>query len=393
VTYQWTIDLNTFNVIDVEGGNEDYIGHPTYLLVDVGHLAEGGKATRCRSAPNTDAKGTSIADVDYSVDTQFADLKGVQLKLWRLSYDGDALGWWQNADGVYSRGSQLETYLYDPIYGILVGHSFKGTTNGVEAIGDGSWTEDYSLDWQLEDTDLRFIAPVTLAAEPSTHVAVTVDGVKYEPDQLPIVFDWIIGSTHALEVSPTVEGAAGVRYVFVQWSDGSKDASRTLTAANEASLSAVFRTQYKLTTTSGFGDPQGSGWYDANTQATFSVTTPQTLEGYIGTLGGAYVFDHWSGDSTATTPSASITMDGPKAVTAEWRTDNTMPYTIIGAVVALIAIAIAALLVARRKSEARKSIAATRSPAERTIPLTAPSPPACCSNQVLHELRRFHLSG
>ena len=252
----------------------------------------------------------------------------------------------------------------------------KSTTNGVAAGGDGSWTEDYSEDGQLVDTNLSFAVPVTLNAEPSGHVAVTVDGVEYGPDQLPTVFDWAIGDMHTLEVSPTVEGATGVRYVFVQWSDGSKDASRTLTATEEVSLTATFKIQYELTVTSDFGNPQGSGWYDANTQATFSITTPVTAEGLMGALGGMQILDHWSGDSTAATPLVSVTMDGPKTVKAEWRTDNMMPYTIIGAMICVIAVAVAALLIVRRKAGTPKSTATVTPPARAAPPVSAPPPPS-----------------
>jgi LPXTG-motif cell wall-anchored protein len=77
--------------------------------------------------------------------------------------------------------------------------------------------------------------------------------------------------------------------------------------------------------------------------------------------GGKYMFDHWSGDSTATTSSASVLMDGPKVVTAEWRTDNTMPYIIIAAIGAVL-IATVALLVLKRRRKAPSSTTASQPP-------------------------------
>jgi hypothetical protein len=376
-TYEYTIALNTLKVIDVGRDQaKDFVGHPTWYMVNVGQLTEGGKAVHHWWVPNSNAKGNKIADVDFSVDTQTAKIKGAQLKVWGLSYSGGILGWERNDNGVYSSGPATTTYLYDPVYGIWVGYSDKSTTNGVAAGGDGSWTEVYSEDGQLIDTNLSFAVPVTLNAEPSGHVAVTVDSVEYGPDQLPTVFDWAIGDMHTLEVSPTVEGATGVRYVFVQWSDGSKDTSRTLTATEEVSLTATFKIQYELTVTSDFGNPQGSGWYDANTQATFSITTPVTAEGLMGALGGMQILDHWSGDTTAATPLVSVTMDRPKTVKAEWRTDNMMPYTIIGAMTCVIAVAVAALLIVRRKAGTPKSTATVTPPARAAPPVSAPPPSA-----------------
>jgi len=387
-SYQYTIALNSLKMTNVGGGvDTNYVGHPTWYMVNVEQLAEGGKDTQYWWVPNSDAKGDKITDVDFSVGTQNASIMGVQLKVWRLSYTGDALGWWNNDGGVYSVGPATKTNLYDPVHGVLVDYSFKHTTKGVA--GGGSWTEDYSEGYQLEDTNLSFTVPVitpatvpvTLNAEPGTHITVTVDAVRYASDQLPTVFDWTVGSTHTLEVNPTVEGATGVQYVFVQWSDGSKDASRTLTATEEASLTATFKTQYELTVSSELGAPQGSGWYDADTQPTFSVTTPLTVEGFMGTLGGAYIFDHWSGDTTATTPSASVTMDGPKTVMAEWRTDNTMPYTVIGAVIGLIALAIVALLILRRKAGAPRHVATVTSSTQTAPSASAQPPPPAASSK------------
>jgi len=350
-TYQYTIALNTLKVIGVGGdASKSYVGHPTWYIVNVGQLNEGGKAARHWWVPDSNAKGSKIADVNFSVDTQTAKIRGAELKVWRLSYSGDTLGWWRNDNGVYSTGPATRTDLYDPIYGIWVGYSEKSTTNGVAAGGDGSWTEDFSEDLQFVDTNLSFTMAVTLNAEPGGHVAVTVDGVEYGPDQLPMVFDWAIGDTHTLEVNATVDGAKGVRYVFVQWSDGSKDASRTIAATESGNLTATFKTQYELKVTSDLGDPQGGGWYDEGSTATFSVTSPQPETGLFGSLGGKKVFQEWNGDSTAHTSTADIVMDGPKSVQAQWTTDDSQPYMIMGGIaVAIVAVVVVILMLMRRR--------------------------------------------
>jgi hypothetical protein len=103
-------------------------------------------------------------------------------------------------------------------------------------------------------------------------------------------------------------------------------------------IEATYKVQYELKVTSERGNPQGSGWYDEGSAATFSVNSPLLLDGYMGLFGAKYVFDHWSGDSSASTPTASVTMDNPKTMKAEWKTDYTIPYVTIGATVAAIAI-------------------------------------------------------
>jgi hypothetical protein len=279
---------------------------------------------------------------------------------------------YKNRDGVYSSGTTTKTSLFDLAYGILVGLRFESTLNGNEVGNAGTWTEDYSEDSQLADSSLSFTIPFTLNMEPRAGVAVTVDGNKYAADQFPTKFDWVIGTTHTLQVDPTIQGATGVRYVFVQWSDGSKDTSRTLTVTQESSLTATFKIQYQLTVTSDLGNPQGNGWYDANTQAPFSVTTPLTVEGFMGTLGAKYVFDHWSGDVAAPTAAASVTMDGPKTTKAEWRTDNTTPYITIGVILSAIAIIVALLLMRRRRVP---TPASTYQPPSQAPAVPQPPPP------------------
>jgi len=97
--------------------------------------------------------------------------------------------------------------------------------------------------------------------------------------------------------------------------------------------------QYYLTVKSEYGEPEGEGWYDAGSIVTFSVKSPV---GFI----IQQVFTGWSGDSTATTTTATILMDGPKTVIANWRTDYTQLYAII---TIAVVIAVATILVKRKK--------------------------------------------
>ena len=57
----------------------------------------------------------------------------------------------------------------------------------------------------------------------------------------------------------------------------------------------------------------GGGWYDANSQAVVSLSSPVT-EGN----GIRYVFVKWSGDLSGADRTQSITMSGPKFVAAVW---------------------------------------------------------------------------
>lgn len=128
-------------------------------------------------------------------------------------------------------------------------------------------------------------------------------------------------------VPSTVSGGEGTRYVFQHWTIDSAPASGNpiqVTMDGPHTVVGRYKTQYLLTVTSDYGTVQGHGWYDAGSSATFSVTS-QVDTSY----GVKQVFERWSGDSVSTSPTATITMDSPRTVTAVWKTDSTILYATI----------------------------------------------------------------
>jgi hypothetical protein len=352
-TRTWTLYTSTLLVqSSVRGGSARpwWVGHPSWVLKDPSKLSDRGTTPLTWCVPTTDTNDCPDAtDVQASVSTQQLSLKGSMVKVWAVTYTGQEAGSYQNSAGVWEVGPETDTYQYDPVYGTVVGASWNYKYEGTEPGGKSDWTESSTENLQFVDSSLTFTTSATVNVEPSANLYVTVDGVKYTSSQLPATFDWVIGSTHTLVVDSTIQGT-GVRYVFVKWSNGSTDISRSLTATQETQLTATYKTQYQLTVISDLGNPQGSGWYDAGTQATFSVSSPQPESGFMGTLGGKTVFQAWSGDSNAASPSATINMDGPKTVTATWATDDTQPYTILGGIGAAVIVILVAFLLIRRRS-------------------------------------------
>jgi len=199
------------------------VGHPIWVLTNPSKLTDGGTTPLLWFVPNSDATDDHPTDVQASVSTQQLSLKGSMVKAWVITYTGQVLGSYQNSAKVYESGVETDSYQYDPVYGTVVGASYNYKFDGTEPGGVGSWTESNSENVQFADSSLTFTVTTTVNAEPSANVYVTVDGVKYASSQLPAKLDWVIGSTHALQVDSTIQGAAGVQYVFVQWSDGSTD--------------------------------------------------------------------------------------------------------------------------------------------------------------------------
>ena len=145
---------------------------------------------------------------------------------------------------------------------------------------------------------------------PSGTVALSVDNQPYSAGSSPLI--WEPGSAHELKVLSPVDAGGGTRYVFFSWDDGDTSLSRT--ASNGGVYEAKFNTEYQLTIESAYGEPEGGGWYQEGSTATISVASVEEAE-------VRRIFTGWSGDFVGTETTASITMNSPKTVTADWRTD------------------------------------------------------------------------
>jgi hypothetical protein len=118
------------------------------------------------------------------------------------------------------------------------------------------------------------------------------------------------------QVPQTVPGSTGTQYAFKGWLiNGTPSTGNpvSITLDKPYTATAKYTTQYQLIVNSPYGNPQGSGYYDAGSAAQFSVTTP------IG-FPIQQIFSQWQGDYTGTSSQGTITMDKPHAVQAVWTT-------------------------------------------------------------------------
>jgi len=170
---------------------------------------------------------------------------------------------------------------------------------------------------------------------------------------------------------PTGDGA---RLLFVTWIEDNNtiaNSSNQLSVTMDAphSLVAQFQQQYYVSVSSQVPTPSivGQGWYDAGTQATISVATPPDPS-----YGTSYVFQSWQGSSAslnAGSPESqnmTITVNQPIDAMAVWRTDSTVLYETIGAIVAVIAALCLAVALKPKLSNRRKQ--ATLSPFAKSPP-------------------------
>ena len=127
------------------------------------------------------------------------------------------------------------------------------------------------------------------------------------------------GQTASFSVSSTtVNSTTGVRYVFVDWQGdySGTSSSGQVTMNASKTVTAVYKTQYLLTVKSQFGSTTGSGWYDANSNTTVALnpTTYDLASGVRATFTG------WSGDINTQSNTAQLTVNGPKTINANFKT-------------------------------------------------------------------------
>ena len=144
-------------------------------------------------------------------------------------------------------------------------------------------------------------------------LAFTVDNTTYSSPQ---TFSWVPGSSHTIATTSPQNGAAGVRYTWMNWSGGGA-ISHTVTPTTNKTYTANFTTQYYLTMSHGTGGTVSppSGWRNSGSAVSISAM-PRN----------GYSFTDWTGSGTGsysgTNNPGSITMNGPITETAAFHTES-----------------------------------------------------------------------
>jgi M6 family metalloprotease-like protein len=156
-------------------------------------------------------------------------------------------------------------------------------------------------------------------------IQVKVDGASLTSDDKNRVQKLVRIGSHVVEVPSLVYISETSRAIFNGWSDGDSTNPRTLAVNANSTLTADYKLQNLLQVSSIYGSPTGSGWYDANTVATFSVTN--VIDQGNGTR---QVFLSWTGDSDASSSTSQINMSKPRVVSAGWKTQYAIEFTSTG---------------------------------------------------------------
>ncbi|MBO3840570.1 MAG: hypothetical protein QXS51_03930 [Thermoproteota archaeon] len=106
------------------------------------------------------------------------------------------------------------------------------------------------------------------------------------------------------------------RFVFKGWSGDVSSTTQKLEVIVDSPkrISAQWKTEYYVTVSSLYGNPQGEGWYEEGSIATIK------LENTVLEIGGQerFVFAGWKGDVADMSPIVNIKVDSAKNIQAEW---------------------------------------------------------------------------
>ncbi len=274
------------------------------------------------------------------------------------SNEGSVIQQWSMTDG---ESWTPVTYNLDPSYvGGSISIEFVGYRKALQRCNAWhcpaiDYFYPYVDDVSLTCLNVNYRADVSVEGLPQElSTKVLVDGSRTATiaggESASLTFN--LGESHKISVETYVYRDDKTRYYC---------ANDSQTVNSEGSVSFHYATQYYVSVNSPHGDPTGSRWYDEGDIAGFSVNKsvsgPNGTDYFLIHWKVTYIFDHWTGDSSATSQSGSVKMDGPKTVTATWRSEKSSDYTLLLAVIGVIAggTALTYLAVSRRKRPPKAS--------------------------------------
>jgi len=189
---------------------------------------------------------------------------------------------------------------------------------------------------------------LTLNITVVSNVSVTVDGKKQTPGSISIN---LAPGVHTISVPNMTSLNDSTRLVFGGWSDASAQPNRTDNLEADTVLAAEYIKQYKLTLISPV-NATGAGWYYEGSIIQISIN-PELSLGLVGMLGAKTHFEGWFENGQLKTRSnvATLQMNSPRTLTAEWTTDYTLPIALTIAAIAAVAL----IIVALRRTKHRRS--------------------------------------
>ncbi|MCS4537446.1 MAG: hypothetical protein HYY67_01130 [Thaumarchaeota archaeon] len=109
----------------------------------------------------------------------------------------------------------------------------------------------------------------------------------------------------------------------------------TIVMSSPKTVEAKWKTQYLVLIRSEYGSLTGGGWYDRGSPAKITVQKEVPMSGILGTLGGKFEFNGWTGGFTSLDHETIVLIDGPKDITAKWSANYFTPSIVLGGIFAV----------------------------------------------------------
>jgi uncharacterized repeat protein (TIGR02543 family) len=336
VNWNTPFDGNSIYAKDTSAGTSATVN---IVTTNANDFIIGAVATR--STSNTPTVGSGFTQIQAAsntvsnpngVSTEYKAVSTTQLSPglavgYTLSASDD---WAMIADAMQASQSSTPTITFNWIPGST--HTISGADPISAGIGKqyrfGSWSDP---------TDFSGVSGTTFTVPISSTTAIVSYNTQYQLTVTSaygstIGAGWYnSGATPTVGVNAgTVSGGSGTQYTFTSWgtdaSGTTYSASNTITMSGPKTATATWQTQYQLTVNDGgHGSAGGANWYNSGATA-HATMTPLTVAGATGTQ---YVFNGWTNDASGLgSPSAGITMSGPKTATATWQSQYQVSFTV-----------------------------------------------------------------
>ncbi|MBS7656034.1 M6 family metalloprotease domain-containing protein [Candidatus Bathyarchaeota archaeon] len=157
------------------------------------------------------------------------------------------------------------------------------------------------------------------------NATIKIDNKPFLADSKGLINVTVRIGNHTIEASKEIYVKPDVKAVFSGWSDGDKNNPKTFYLNNSISLTALYKLQYFLKVESLELSFNPSGWYNENSKVQVSVNP--VIDYGNGTKA---LFSSWIGSINSSESSIEVLMDSPKNLTASWKIQKKIFFTIEG---------------------------------------------------------------
>lgn len=270
--------------------------------------------------------------ITYSASTSAqTDFRGAPIT-WHLSLDtlnGDTWSLWPDNSSVNGTATTVlacggQSSATNPMrfapqsttMGFLLpatGYDLKGTSTAINPAGGNAAGNlvTYTFTYDLKANTGQ--PHITVATNPPG-LRIAVDGASLIAPQ---TFSWDAGSTHS--IGATSPQGVGTLYTFDSWSDGGNQTHTITTPSQDTTYTARFNAQYLLT---GIVSPAAAGNITADPCCTNGYFDNGTPVNVTAVPNCGFTFANWTSDLSGPTNPQTITITGPKTVTANFTSNG-----------------------------------------------------------------------